>query len=73
MIKSQTAITPTLVMPDALHSDCPSCGVRSTLRYCGTQKFPLHVALAAGLAPVLHLYTCDACGTTVSYTDQDIA
>jgi transposase-like protein len=45
---------------------CPSCGKKSHFVYSGEQHWPLRVAQAAGISPVVQLWTCKNCHSTLS-------
>jgi hypothetical protein len=45
---------------------CPSCGCTAYFSYAGEQHWPLKVARIAGVDPVVHLWNCEACHTTLS-------
>ena len=45
---------------------CPSCGCRAHFSYAGEQHWPPKVARIAGLNPVVHLWNCEVCHTTLS-------
>jgi hypothetical protein len=68
-INTQTAIT--LVYEEVV-TYCPSCGCHATFDYCGVQRFPERAAALANLPTSLHLFTCRACGSTLSHIDLDM-
>jgi ribosomal protein L37AE/L43A len=45
---------------------CPSCGKRGRFTHSGTQHWPQAVAPAHNLPPVIHLWTCPHCPSTLS-------
>lgn len=51
------------------HATCPSCGNTTTFSLTGEQRWPEKIAAAAGLPAVVQLWTCCACGSTISDTD----
>lgn len=48
---------------------CPSCGKHTSFTYSGEQHWPLRVAQAAGISPVVQLWTCKSCNSTLSETN----
>ena len=50
---------------------CPSCGECGTFTYAGEQRWPPQVAEATGLPPVINLWSCDNCSSTISETDLE--
>ncbi|MAS36975.1 MAG: hypothetical protein CL610_23425 [Anaerolineaceae bacterium] len=48
---------------------CPTCQTRTRFSYAGEQRWPRHVAEAAGLEPVVRLWHCQRCRTTISECD----
>ena len=48
---------------------CPSCRQPGEFQDSGQQRWPRAVAAAHGLPPVITLWTCPHCGTTVCETD----
>ena len=48
---------------------CPSCDTVAAFSYSGEQRWPDQVAAAAGLSPVVTLWTCDHCHSTVNEAD----
>lgn len=48
---------------------CPSCQKRSRFQFAGEQRWPQRVAQAAGIEPVVRLWNCDRCHTTISEND----
>jgi len=51
------------------YATCPSCGSLTTFRHAGEQRWPPHVAQAAGIEPVVQLWHCRTCHTTLSEQD----
>jgi hypothetical protein len=45
---------------------CPSCGRHSVFVYGGEQRWPAKVAIAAGIPPVIGLWHCSKCQSTIS-------
>jgi hypothetical protein len=45
---------------------CPTCDNRTQFSYAGEQHWPLKVAQAVGIDPVVRLWHCGCCHTTVS-------
>ena len=45
---------------------CPSCGKHTVFHLLGEQHWPQRVVEATGCPPVILLWTCDNCLTTVS-------
>jgi len=48
--------------------DCPSCGIQSTFKFIGEQKWSEAVAKKLGIPTIIHLYNCDTCRTTLTGT-----
>lgn len=68
-LKTQEPIT--LVYEEVV-ANCPSCGQTAPFEYCGVQQFPPHIASLTNLPSTLYLFTCCACGSTLSHIDLDI-
>jgi hypothetical protein len=52
--------------PTDREAGCPTCGRRTRFSFLGEQRWPLRVAEAAGLeSPVIRLWNCQACNSTV--------
>ncbi|PJF39951.1 MAG: hypothetical protein CUN54_07180 [Phototrophicales bacterium] len=51
---------------------CPSCGQVAKFIYSGEQHWPEEVARAAGIAPIVTLWLCSNCGTTISEHDLEL-
>lgn len=45
---------------------CPTCHRRAWFSFQGEQRWPLRVAQALGVEPVVRLWNCHHCHTTVS-------
>lgn len=45
---------------------CPSCEKCTSFTYAGEQHWPLRAAQAAGISPVVQLWTCNKCHSTLS-------
>lgn len=65
-VMTQHTTTPPARQRQAL---CPSCRTSNQFRYAGEQHWPLKVAKATGLDPVVHLWHCNGCNTTVSESE----
>lgn len=52
----------------ANHTVCDSCGQETTPKFLGKQEWPLRVADAMGIEPVVTLWQCDQCGTSFTVT-----
>jgi hypothetical protein len=48
------------------HASCPSCGHHGEFVYLGAQHWPERVAKAAGISPVVYLWDCQSCHSTIS-------
>ena len=48
---------------------CPSCNQRTLFIYGGEQRWPVKVAEAVGIEPVVRLWHCRRCNTTLSECD----
>jgi len=48
---------------------CPTCREQAQFKFAGEQRWPQRVAQAAGIEPVVRLWNCDRCHTTISETD----
>jgi hypothetical protein len=66
------AQTPITLVYEDVTTHCPSCETTSSFEYCGAQHFPPHAAAAANLPRTLYLFTCRACGSTLSHIDLDM-
>jgi hypothetical protein len=51
------------------YATCPSCGRLTTFSYAGEQHWPLRVAQAVGIDPVVQLWHCNGCHSTLSEQD----
>jgi hypothetical protein len=47
---------------------CPSCGQSTQFRLVGSQRWPQAVVEATGLGPLVNLWTCVQCRTTLTET-----
>lgn len=63
--------TTELTIGDTRHAQCPSCGSYSEFTYAGEQRWREEVAKAAGLPPVVKLWHCNACHTTLIGPDLE--
>jgi hypothetical protein len=63
---------PIALVYEEVVADCPSCGETAPFEYCGTQQFPARAAALANLPATLYLFTCCACGSTLSHIDLDM-
>lgn len=61
--------------PDNLQSqplhrtgECPTCGQFTQFTFIGQQQWPPHIAAAAGIEPVVYLWMCGHCQTTLTET-----
>ncbi len=45
---------------------CPSCGEETVFRYNGQQKWPEHIAETMNIPPIITLWNCDICHSTIS-------
>ncbi len=57
--------TGTLILPER-QAHCPSCGQITSFSYSGVQHWPQRVAQAAGIDPVVRLWNCQNCQSTIS-------
>lgn len=57
--------TGTLIPPER-KARCPSCGQQTQFSYSGVQRWPKRVAEAAGINPVVYLWNCQSCQSTIS-------
>jgi ribosomal protein S27AE len=48
------------------HVICPSCGQRTVFRFAGEQHWPAEITQVAGIDPVIRLWHCGGCHTTLS-------
>lgn len=51
---------------DDVLANCPTCNHRARFSFAGEQRWPRRVAEAAGLEPIVRLWNCGCCHTTVS-------
>lgn len=47
---------------------CPTCAQVARFTFVGEQHWPPQVAQAAGLGPLVHLWVCGSCQTTLTET-----
>ncbi|MBI5671068.1 MAG: hypothetical protein HZC41_23990 [Chloroflexi bacterium] len=50
---------------------CPTCGQVGTFTFLGEQRWPPRVVAATGLGPVVHLWQCNQCQTTLTETASE--
>ncbi len=50
---------------------CPTCGSYTRFDFLGEQRWPPRVAEKLGLSPVMFLWTCGNCQTTISQPVSD--
>ena len=48
---------------------CPTCQKRTSFVYAGEQRWPERVVEATGIDPVVHLWNCGCCHSTISEGD----
>jgi hypothetical protein len=51
---------------------CPNCDTRSQFVYMGEQHWPERVAKASGMTPLVHLWQCENCHTTIVTPDVNV-
>jgi hypothetical protein len=51
---------------------CPSCGQLAEFTYLGAQRWPQRLVELTGMPPVIHLWICGHCHTTVSEPEVDL-
>lgn len=51
---------------------CPTCGQYARFTLIGQQQWPLRVVAATGVGPVVHLWMCGQCQTTLTETAAEI-
>lgn len=66
-IIAHNLISPPVTPDRYLH--CPSCAQLSRFRFSGEQHWPAHIAEAAGIEPIVRLWTCQSCNSTLSEPD----
>jgi hypothetical protein len=54
------------MMRNVICASCPSCGKEAKFHYIGEQKWPVRIARAAGFPPILKLWLCSQCESTIS-------
>lgn len=57
---------PNVKTPQRRQAICPTCAQRTTFTYSGEQRWPSRVAEKMNVAPVMTLWHCDHCHTTLS-------
>jgi len=50
---------------------CPTCGEYTQFNFLGEQHWPPRVVEATGMGPVVHLWLCGSCQTTLTETYMD--
>lgn len=50
---------------------CPTCGQAASFTFLGEQQWPARVVQATGIGPVVHLWVCGHCQTTLTETALD--
>ena len=50
---------------------CPTCGQYTPFSFLGEQHWPPRVVEATGIGPVVHLWSCGNCQTTLTETYVD--
>lgn len=50
---------------------CPTCGQVGSFTFLGEQHWPSRVVEATGIGPVVHLWQCDQCQTTLTETASE--
>jgi hypothetical protein len=50
---------------------CPTCGHSTEFTFIGEQHWPPRVVEATGLGPVVQLWMCGTCQTTLTETAAD--
>jgi hypothetical protein len=61
-----SAVNPGAAPPASRSGCCPSCGHQTQFNYLGEQRWPERVAKAAGISPVVRLWDCQQCHSTIS-------
>ncbi len=51
------------------HATCPSCGCETNFSHAGEQHWPVPVAQAVGVDPIVQLWNCQGCHSTLSEQD----
>lgn len=51
---------------------CPSCGEMAEFSYLGAQRWPQRLVELTGIPPVVHLWVCGSCHTTLSEPQVDL-
>jgi hypothetical protein len=60
-------------MPSYRIARCPNCDRHSSFTYLGGQHWSERVAKATAMTPLVHLWRCDHCQTTIATPDVEIA
>lgn len=70
MMNPPEQVTPLLAQPTPPPRSgfCATCGEQTVFVFLGEQRWPAAVAAATGVSPVVHLWTCQACQTTLVET-----
>ncbi len=70
MMNSPESVTSSLTQPalPPRSGFCATCGEETVFVFLGEQRWPAAVAASAGVSPVVHLWTCQACQTTLVET-----
>lgn len=55
------------------HGDCPTCGQQTTFVYLGEQHWPPAVAQKLNMDPVVHLWRCERCQTTLTQSQGEFS
>lgn len=50
---------------------CPTCEQETEFTFLGEQRWPPQVAARLGLAPVVKLWSCCCCNTTLTETQDE--
>lgn len=50
---------------------CPTCEQQSEFTFLGEQRWPPHVAAKLGLSPVVILWSCNNCHTTLTEAQDE--
>lgn len=48
---------------------CPNCGCKTEFHFTGEQQWPPAVAAKLGISPLVRLWTCSLCESTISEND----
>lgn len=63
---SASSLTDNQPPPPRRSARCPSCGKLTEFTFLGVQRWPARVAEAAGISPVVNLWDCHSCHSTIS-------